>query len=67
MNDSGEKSLAGHFTFGDDLLGVNSEIALKLRQFYMKVQEETIPIQLLELLEKLDQAERASSGRAEKV
>ena len=44
----------------DDLLGSNSEIAVKLRQFYTAIQEEEIPERFLDLLEKLDRAEQES-------
>nr|4QIC_B Chain B, Anti-sigma factor NepR [Bartonella quintana str. Toulouse]4QIC_D Chain D, Anti-sigma factor NepR [Bartonella quintana str. Toulouse] len=67
MNDCDEKNLTNHFTFGDDLLGVNSEIARKLRQFYLEIQEEALPARLLELLERLEQAERFGLNNAEKV
>lgn len=42
---------------GDDGLGPNSDIGAKLRALYGAVQEEAIPEHLLDLLEKLDQAE----------
>ncbi|WP_336293996.1 NepR family anti-sigma factor [Bartonella sp. CB169] len=67
MNDRDEKNLAHHFNFGDDLLGINSEIARKLRQFYMEIQEEALPVRLLELLEKLERAEKFSLKNVEKV
>ncbi|MCZ2328891.1 NepR family anti-sigma factor [Bartonella sp. F02] len=67
MNNCGEKNLTNYFALEDDILGTNSEIALKLRQFYMNIQEETIPVHLLELLEKLDKAEQMSLNRAEKA
>ena len=43
---------------GDDGLGPNSDIGLKLRALYGAVQSETIPDKFLELLEKLDEIER---------
>ncbi|WP_336278476.1 NepR family anti-sigma factor [Bartonella sp. CB175] len=67
MNDRDEKNLTNYFSFGDDILGVNSEIARKLRQFYMEIQEEALPVRLLELLERLDQAEKLSLRNAKKV
>ncbi|ENN90576.1 MULTISPECIES: NepR family anti-sigma factor [Bartonella] len=67
MNDCGEKNLTDPSALGDNLFGVNSEIVLKLRQFYMGIQEEAIPVRFLELLERLDQAERASLNSAEEV
>ncbi|MDD9330139.1 MAG: NepR family anti-sigma factor [Bartonella sp.] len=66
MNNFGEKNLTDYFTFEDDLLGTNSEIALKLRQFYMQIQEEPLPLHLLELLDKLEQAEQDSLRSEEK-
>ncbi|OPB32170.1 NepR family anti-sigma factor [Bartonella sp. AR 15-3] len=66
MNNFGEKNLTDYFTFEDDLLGANSEIALKLRQFYMRIQEEPLPLHLLELLDKLEQAEKDSLRSEEK-
>ncbi|MDD9333380.1 MAG: NepR family anti-sigma factor, partial [Bartonella sp.] len=59
-------NLTDYFTFEDDLLGTNSEIALKLRQFYMQIQEEPLPLHLLELLDKLEQAEQDSLRSEEK-
>ncbi|KXF76203.1 RNA polymerase [Paramesorhizobium deserti] len=47
---------------GRDELGPNSEIGSKLRALYTSIQEETIPDRFLDLLEKLDQAERHRSG-----
>lgn len=67
MNDRDEKNLTSHFACGDDLLGVNSEIARKLRQFYMEIQEEALPLRLLELLERLEQAEQFGLNNVEKV
>jgi len=45
-----------------DELGPNSEIGSKLRALYTSIQEETIPARFLDLLERLDQAERNSSS-----
>jgi hypothetical protein len=44
---------------GTGLPGPMGEIPKKLRQYYDSLQEEAIPERLLDLLEKLDQAERA--------
>ncbi|AQX28395.1 MULTISPECIES: NepR family anti-sigma factor [unclassified Bartonella] len=66
MNNFGEKNLTDYFVFEDDLLGANNEIALKLRQFYMQIQEEPLPLHLLELLDRLEQAEQDSFYREEK-
>jgi len=44
---------------GAGVSGPVGEIPKKLRQYYDSLQEEAIPDRLLELLEKLDQAERA--------
>lgn len=43
---------------GKGLPGPMGEIPRKLRQYYDSLQEEAIPERLLDLLEKLDQAER---------
>ena len=45
---------------GDNGLGANSDIGMKLRAFYGSVQDEGIPDKLLDLLEKLDQVEQQS-------
>ena len=45
---------------GDDGLGTNSDIGMKLRALYGAVQDETIPDKFLDLLEKLDQVEQQS-------
>jgi hypothetical protein len=45
----------------DDGLGANSDIGNKLRALYGSVQDEGIPDHLLDLLEKLDQAESNTS------
>lgn len=42
----------------DDGLGPNSDIGAKLRALYSSYQEEEIPEKFLDLLEKLDRAER---------
>ncbi|SHE83170.1 hypothetical protein SAMN02745223_01163 [Devosia limi DSM 17137] len=43
----------------DDGLGPNSDIGARLRALYGSVQDEGVPDQLLDLLEKLDNAEAA--------
>ncbi|WP_425388840.1 NepR family anti-sigma factor [Devosia elaeis] len=43
----------------EDGLGPNSDIGSRLRALYGAVQEEGVPDQLLDLLEKLDNAEKA--------
>ncbi|KKB80251.1 hypothetical protein VW35_07525 [Devosia soli] len=45
----------------DDGLGPTSDIGSRLRALYGAVQEEGVPDQLLDLLEKLDNAEQAQS------
>ncbi|GAA4665888.1 NepR family anti-sigma factor [Bartonella pachyuromydis] len=67
MNDCDEKNITNHCMFGDDLLGVNSEIARKLRQFYLEIQEEALPRRLLELLDRLERAEQFGLNNVEKV
>lgn len=44
--------------------GPNGSISRKLRDFYDAVQEEAIPDRFLDLLEKLDQAERNAQASA---
>lgn len=43
----------------DDGLGPNTDIGARLRALYGSVQDEGVPDQLLDLLEKLDSAEAA--------
>lgn len=50
----------------DDGLGPTSDIGAKLRALYGAVQDEGIPEKLLDLLEKLDQAEQQSAAGAGK-
>ena len=47
----------------DDGLGPNSDIGVRLRALYGAVQEEGVPDQLLDLLERLDQAEHAQAAQ----
>lgn len=50
----------------DDALGPNSDIGNKLRALYGAVQDEGIPDKLLDLLDRLDEAERRhKSGKDE--
>ena len=44
-------------------LGPNSDIGAKLRAFYGAVEDQPIPDTLLDLLEKLDEVERASKHK----
>lgn len=48
----------------DDGLGPTTDIGSRLRALYGAVQDEGVPGQLLDLLEKLDNAEQAQSGKA---
>jgi hypothetical protein len=48
----------------DDGLGPNSDIGNKLRALYGAVQDEGIPSQLLDLLDRLDAAEQAHKTAA---
>lgn len=45
----------------DEGLGPNSDIGSRLRALYGAVQDEGVPSQLLDLLEKLDTVERAQT------
>jgi hypothetical protein len=47
----------------DDGLGPNSDIGARLRALYGAVQDEGVPGQLLDLLEKLDSAESAQQNK----
>ncbi|WDR07542.1 NepR family anti-sigma factor [Devosia rhodophyticola] len=49
----------------DDGLGPNSDIGARLRALYGAVQDEGVPDQLLDLLEKLDSAEKTQRGKDE--
>ena len=51
----------------DDGLGPNSDIGNKLRALYGAVQDEGIPSQLLDLLDRLDAAEQAQGKSATKA
>jgi hypothetical protein len=57
----GQDRSRSRFGRSDDWLGANSDIGNKLRALYGSVQDEGIPDHLLDLLEKLDQAENKSS------
>ena len=46
-----------------DGLGPNTDIGAKLRAFYGSVEDQPIPDKLLDLLEKLDQVERAAKQK----
>lgn len=66
-----DKSKMGQMTgarrsLGDDELGANSDIGMKLRAFYGAVQEESIPDKLLDLLEQLDQVEHSDNDTSPK-
>jgi len=62
MDDSKGKNGSAFSGPQDDLLGSNSEIAIKLRQFYTAIQDEEIPEKFLDLLEKLDKAEQENQN-----
>lgn len=47
----------------DDGLGPNTDIGNRLRALYGAVQDEGVPEQLLDLLEKLDSAEQAQQAK----
>lgn len=49
----------------DDGLGPNTDIGARLRALYGAVQDEGVPDQLLDLLEKLDSAEQAQKAKTE--
>lgn len=43
---------------GSDPLDPHGEIAMRLRELYAAVEQEPIPTELIDLLEKLDEAEQ---------
>lgn len=45
-----------------DIIGVNSEIGRKLRQFYDEIASEEVPDRFAQLLDKLDKAETSRNG-----
>jgi len=47
----------------DDGLGPNTDIGSRLRALYGSVQDEGVPDQLLDLLEKLDSAEQSQKSK----
>ncbi len=47
----------------EDGLGPNTDIGARLRALYGAVQEEGVPDQLLDLLERLDSAEQAHKAK----
>lgn len=47
----------------DDGLGPNTDIGARLRALYGAVQDEGVPDQLLDLLEKLDSAEQVHKAK----
>nr|WP_314260985.1 NepR family anti-sigma factor [uncultured Devosia sp.] len=47
----------------DDGLGPNTDIGARLRALYGAVQDEGVPDQLLDLLEKLDNAEQQQKSK----
>jgi hypothetical protein len=49
----------------DDGLGPTSDIGARLRALFGAVQDEPIPDRLLDLLEKLDQAESKTAAKGE--
>ena len=54
---SGRERATPRLRRGDNGLGTNTDIGAKLRALYGAVQEEPIPENILDLLEKLDKAE----------
>ena len=60
VNQQRMRSQAGR---ADDGLGPNTDIGARLRALYGAVQDEGVPEQLLDLLEKLDSAEQAQKAK----
>jgi hypothetical protein len=46
-----------------DILDPNNQIGMRLRSLYAAAQDEAIPDRFLDLLERLDQAERLASAK----
>ena len=51
---------------GRDLLGANSEIGRKLRQYYDDITSEPVPERFVELLSQLEEAERTQDTKKPK-
>lgn len=63
MNDRPKPVRPGGLFGGEEEgLGANSEIGIKLRALYGSVEEEGIPDRLMDLLDKLDRAEKAAAA-----
>lgn len=60
-----DQDVVRHDGRASDILDPNNQIGIKLRSLYGVVQEEIIPDRFLDLLEKLDQAERMSAKSGE--
>ncbi|WP_329605617.1 NepR family anti-sigma factor [Rhizobium alarense] len=48
-------------------MGSNTQIAERLRSFYLSVEEQTVPQRFLELLEQLDAVEQASRSSSARI
>jgi hypothetical protein len=46
-----------------DIIGANSEIGRKLRQFYDEIESEDVPDRFAQLLDRLDKAETSRDGK----
>ncbi|MCR4267074.1 NepR family anti-sigma factor [Nitratireductor sp. ZSWI3] len=62
---STNRRTSGRRDGGDDLLGVNSEIGRKLKQYYEDLVTEEIPDRFAELLSQLEQSDRSEKAEQE--
>ena len=65
-NGAGQQRVRMNAGRAEEGLGPNSDIGSRLRALYGAVQDEGVPEQLLDLLERLDSAEMAQAGDASK-
>ena len=65
-NGVGQPRVRMHAGRAEDGLGPTTDIGSRLRALYGAVQDEGVPDQLLDLLERLDSAELAQAGGASK-
>lgn len=54
------KSNAGRRTSGSEILGPNSEIGRKLRQYYDEIASDDVPDRFAQLLNQLERAETST-------
>ncbi len=67
MNEKLKKSATEPVRGGWEGVDPNSEIGSKLKALYSSLQDEPIPERFLDLLDKLDESERQSTGGSSKM